>query len=199
MMRRWRWVSLLAVMTLLMAACADEGTTTTTSGGGADTTAAPTDTTEGGSDTTAAGGDGEEIVFAASVPLTGEFSIPGTKHRDGYQICLDTINEGGGLLGRQTRLLVEDNRSDTEVAVSQYERFINVDQVDALLGTFSSLISFPTSTVAEQAGYVYPVASGGAQRLWERRAAGFLERKNEIDPGHVEPAMLFRHQNAGYA
>jgi branched-chain amino acid transport system substrate-binding protein len=106
--------------------------------------------------------------LAASVPLTGEFSIPGTKHRDGYQICVDIINEQGGLLDRPVQLLVEDNRSDTEVAVSQYERFINVDQVDALLGTFSSLISFPTTAVAEQAGYVYPVASGGAQRIWER-------------------------------
>ncbi|HET8740131.1 MAG TPA: amino acid ABC transporter substrate-binding protein [Acidimicrobiia bacterium] len=168
MKKRWRWVSLLAVLALLVAACAGDGATTTTGDGGADTTEAPTATTGGGTDTTG-GGDAEgEIVFAASVPLTGEFSIPGTKHRDGYQLCLDMINERGGLLGRQTRLIVEDNRSDTEVAVQQYERFINVDQVDALLGTFSSLISFPTSAVAEQAGYVYPVASGGAQRIWER-------------------------------
>lgn len=149
MRKSWRRASLLAAMTLLVAACADEGGTTTT---GADGTAA----------------EGEEIVFAASVPLTGEFSIPGTKHRDGYQLCLDIINDRGGLLGRPVRLIAEDNRSDTEAAVSQYERFINVDQVDALLGTFSSLISFPTTAVAEQAGYVYPVASGGAQRIWER-------------------------------
>jgi branched-chain amino acid transport system substrate-binding protein len=168
MKRPWKWVSLLAAMTLVLAACADDGGTTTTGGDDTGTTAEPTETTEPATDTTAGGAEGEEIVFAASVPLTGEFSIPGTKHRDGYQICLDIINENGGLLGRPTRLLVEDNRSDTEVAVSQYERFINVDQVDALLGTFSSLISFPTSATAEQAGYVYPVASGGAQRIWER-------------------------------
>ncbi len=192
MMRRWRWVSLLAVM-LLIAACADDGGSTTTAAGddGA-TTAPPTETTEGGTDTTAGGegAEGDEIVFAASVPLTGEFSIPGTKHRDGYQICLDLINEGGGLLGRQTSLLVEDNRSDTEVAVSQYERFINVDQVDALLGTFSSLISFPTSTVAEQAGYVYPVASGGAQRIWERGYQNIFYFQQQSAEGLGESVFL---------
>jgi len=166
MRKPWRWASLLAAMTLVVAACAEDGSTTTTGGGDTGTTAGPTETTEGATETT--GAAGEEIVLAASVPLTGEFSIPGTKHRDGYQICVDIMNERGGLLGRPVRLLAEDNRSDTEVAVSQYERFINVDQVDALLGTFSSLISFPTTAVAEQNSYVYPVASGGAQRIWER-------------------------------
>jgi branched-chain amino acid transport system substrate-binding protein len=155
----------LAALSLLIAACAGETGTTTTAGGGA-TTEAPTDTTEAPTGTT--GAAGEPIVLAASVPLTGDFQVPGTKHRDGYQICVDLINERGGLLGRQVQLLAEDNRSDPETAVTQYERFINVDQVDALLGTFSSLISYPTTSVAEQAGYVYPVASGGAQRIWER-------------------------------
>lgn len=112
--------------------------------------------------------EAEPIRIGASLPLTGMFSIPGAKHRDGYQLCVNLINERGGLLGRQLELLVNDNRSDTETAVSQYERFINVDNVDLLFGTFSSLLTFPASTVAEQAGMVYPVPSGGALRIWER-------------------------------
>ncbi len=164
-----RWATLLTTLALVIFACGGDTTTDTTGGDGADTTAAPTDATEAPTATTEGGGaEGDEIVLAASVPLTGDFQVPGTKHRDGYQLCVDIINESGGLLDRPVRLLVEDNRSDPEVAVTQYERFINVDQVDALLGTFSSLISYPTTSVAEQAGYVYPVASGGAQRIWER-------------------------------
>jgi branched-chain amino acid transport system substrate-binding protein len=113
-------------------------------------------------------GGGEAIRIGASLPLTGEFSIPGSKHRDGYEFCVDKINEAGGLLGREVELLVNDNRSDTEVTVSQYERFINADNVDLLFGTFSSLLTFSASTVAEQAGMIYPVPSGGALRIWER-------------------------------
>ncbi len=63
---------------------------------------------------------------------------------------------------------MEDNRSDTEVTVTQTERFITVDNVDVLLGTFSSLLGFPASTVAEQNGMIYPVPSSGALRLWVR-------------------------------
>ncbi len=110
----------------------------------------------------------EPIRIGASLPLTGQFSIPGSKHRDGYELCVKLINESGGLLGRPVELVVNDNRSDTETTVAQYERFINVDKVDLLFGTFSSLLTFPASTVAEQAQMVYPVPSGGALRIWER-------------------------------
>jgi branched-chain amino acid transport system substrate-binding protein len=173
-----RWMILCAIIAMVVAACGGDDTADTTAAAPGTTAAAP-DTTEAPDateDTTAettatTGGEapeGDAIVFGASLPLTGEFSIAGTKHQDGYQFCVDELNARGGLLGRPVELLVEDNRSDTEVTVTQTERMITVENVDALLGTFSSLLTFPASTVAEQAGMVYPVPSGGALRLWER-------------------------------
>lgn len=169
-MRSWRHLkAIVAVLALLLAACGDGddgGATTTAAGDGGDTTEA-TDTTAGGdTDTTTAEGDGEPIVAAASLPLTGEFSIPAELHRNGYQLCVDLINERGGVLGREMVLEVEDNQSDQEIAVTQYERMVN--EADILFGTFSSLLTGPTSAIAEQNGMVYPVPSGGAQRIWER-------------------------------
>lgn len=175
-MRTLRWTALVAALALVLAACGGDSASTTTAGGDA------TPTTEGSADTTApattgdetpdtSGGEapeGDPIVFASSLPLTGEFSITGAKHRDGYQFCVDEINARGGLLGRPVELKVEDNRSDTEVTVTQMERFINVDNVDVLLGTFSSLLGFPASTVAEQNGMIYPMPSSAALRVWER-------------------------------
>ena len=88
-----------------------------------------------------------EIKIGASLPLTGAFSIAGSKHEQGYQLCVDLINERGGILGEQVELILSDNRSDPATAINQYERFINVDGVDAVFGTFSSRLSFrlPTS------------------------------------------------------
>ena len=42
----------------------------------------------------------------------------------GFELCVELINQKGGLLGRQVELIVSDNRSDTETAISQYERLI---------------------------------------------------------------------------
>lgn len=162
-------------MALVLFACG--GDTTTTSGpattvppaeapGDTSGTATTAPATTSGGDTTVA--SGEPIRIGTSLPLTGEFSVPAVKHRDGFQLCVDLINEAGGMLGRPVELIVEDSRSDTQTAVNQYERFITANQVDALFGTFSSALTFPTSAVAEQNGWVYPVPSGGAGRIWER-------------------------------
>jgi len=165
-MKSWKKLAaILSVLALVLAACGDggEGSDTTAAGGGATTTEGSTGTTAAG--TTAAGG-GEPIIAATSLPLTGDFSIPAELHRTGYQLCVDLINDRGGVLGRELVLEVEDNQSDQEIAVTQTERMVS--EADILFGTFSSLLTGPTSAIAEQNGMVYPVPSGGAQRIWER-------------------------------
>lgn len=104
----------------------------------------------------------EPVKVGVSLPLTGPFSIPGGNHRKGYELCAQVINERGGLLGRDVRLIVNDNRSDTETVVNQTERFIDVQNVDLLFGTFSTLLSFPSSAIAERNRMVYPEPSDSA-------------------------------------
>ena len=110
----------------------------------------------------------EPILIGSSLPLTGSFSIPGEKHQDGYQLCVNLINEAGGLLDRPVELLISDNQSDAETAIAQFERFINQDEVDLIFGTFSSLITFPATSITEQAGIVHPIPSAAALRIYER-------------------------------
>jgi branched-chain amino acid transport system substrate-binding protein len=167
-MKSWKKLAtILTVLAMLVAACGDEAGDTTTAADGGGTTEPATDTTVGGdTDTTMAEAEGEPIVAATSLPLTGDFSIPAQKHLDGYQLCVDLINDRGGILGRPMELEFEDNQSDQEIAVTQTERM--VAEADILFGTFSSLLTGPTSAIAEQNGMVYPVPSGGAQRIWER-------------------------------
>jgi branched-chain amino acid transport system substrate-binding protein len=110
----------------------------------------------------------EPIKIGASLPLTGGLAINGQKHKDGYQLCIDLINQAGGLLGREVELIVSDNQSSNETAQAQFERLINEDQVDVLFGTFSSRITFPTTSIAEQNQMVYPIPSGVALQIYER-------------------------------
>ncbi len=110
----------------------------------------------------------EAIKIGASLPLTGNFSVPGQKHKEGYELCVELINQKGGVLGRQLDLIISDNRSDTETAINQTERLINVNKIDVIFGTFSSKLTFPTSSVIEKYGMVNPVPAGGALRIWTR-------------------------------
>ncbi len=110
----------------------------------------------------------DPIKIGSSLPLTGGFSVTGEKHKQGFELCIKKINENGGLLGRKVELIVSDNRSDTETAMNQYERLINVDKVDVTFGTFSSKLTFPISTVLAKNSRIHPVPSGGALRIWAR-------------------------------
>ena len=107
-----------------------------------------------------------EIKIGASLPLTGAFSIAGVKHEQGYQLCVDLINERGGIMGEEVELIISDNRSDPATAINQYERFINVDGVDAVFGTFSSRLTFPVANILARNGFVHPIPAGGALRIY---------------------------------
>ena len=112
--------------------------------------------------------EGDPIVIGASLPLTGTFSIAGSKHAEGYELCVQAINDAGGLLGRPVEIIISDNRSDVEQVIAQYERLINEDNVDLLFGTFSSRLTFPSSAIAEQNDMVLPIPAGGAISIYEQ-------------------------------
>jgi branched-chain amino acid transport system substrate-binding protein len=125
----------------------------------------------------ACGGDGggsggadsdEPLKIGISLPLTGDFSQPGTAARQGYEIWRDMVNEEGGLLGRDVELVVLDDASDQNQVVADYNRLISRENVDLLLGTFSSLLNLPASAVAERNGMVYVEPAGGAPEIFER-------------------------------
>jgi branched-chain amino acid transport system substrate-binding protein len=108
------------------------------------------------------------IKVGISLPLTGDFSEPGTAALRGYQIWQQLVNAKGGLLGRKVQLIVKDDRSDQNTIVSDYNALINQNKVDLLLGTFSSLLNLPASAVAEKFHMVYVEPAGGSPRLFNR-------------------------------
>jgi len=118
------------------------------------------------------GGDSDDssepIKIGISLPLTGEFSQPGTAAKQGYQVWADTINSQGGLLGRQVELDIKDDASDQNTVVADYNALISRDQVDLLMGTFSSLLNLPASAVAERNQMLYVEPAGGAPEMFTR-------------------------------
>jgi branched-chain amino acid transport system substrate-binding protein len=121
---------------------------------------------EGDSESTE--GDEGPIRIGASLPLTGDFSQPGTAAKQGYQVWEEMINDEGGLLGREVELVILDDASDQNTVVADYNRLISQEQVDLLLGTFSSLLNLPASAVAERNQMVYVEPAGGAPEIFER-------------------------------
>jgi branched-chain amino acid transport system substrate-binding protein len=120
------------------------------------------------SESAGSGDSKDPIVVGISLPLTGDFSQPGGEARKGYEIWRDQINDAGGLLGRQVELKITDDASNQDTVVTDYTKLITQDKVDLLLGTFSTLLNFPASAVAEKNGMLYVEPAGGAPKMFDR-------------------------------
>jgi branched-chain amino acid transport system substrate-binding protein len=140
-----RWTVVPVILLVLLAAGCSSGS----SGGGGDSSSKP-------------------IVIGASLPLTGDFSQPGTASQKGYTIWQEMVNAKGGLLKRQVQLKVVDDASDQNTVVSDYNRLISQDKVGLLLGSFSSLLNIPASAVAERNRMVYVCPSCGSPKMFNR-------------------------------
>jgi branched-chain amino acid transport system substrate-binding protein len=116
------------------------------------------------------GGDsgGGTLKIGASLPLTGDFSEPGTAAKQGYEIWQQQVNDAGGLLDRDVQMVIKDDQSDQNIVVTDYNALIQQDKVDLLLGTFSSLLNLPASAVAERNKMVYVEPAGGSPEMFSR-------------------------------
>jgi branched-chain amino acid transport system substrate-binding protein len=112
--------------------------------------------------------DGGTIKIGASLPLTGDFSEPGVAAQRGYEIWQEQVNEAGGLLGDEVEMIIKDDQSDQNLVVTDYNALIQNDEVDLLLGTFSSLLNLPASAVAERNEMVYVEPAGGSPEMFSR-------------------------------
>jgi branched-chain amino acid transport system substrate-binding protein len=114
------------------------------------------------------GGSEDSILIGTSLPLTGEFSQPGTAAEQGYKVWQEMVNDDGGLLGRKIELEIKDDASNQDTIVADYNALISQDKVDLLLGTFSSLLNLPASAVAERNQMVYIEPAGGSPKMFDR-------------------------------
>src|SRR5476649_908445 len=81
------------------------------------------------------------IVIGASLSLTGIFADGGKYSLEGYQLWIKQQNARGGLLGRQLVLKFYDDQSVGATGARLYERLINEDKVDIIMGPYGTAIT----------------------------------------------------------
>ena len=105
----------------------------------------------------------QEILFGASVQLTGSTANTGRYYRDGYEFAIDKINAAGGVkvgnAGQKLALKLYDNQSDVNLSVRQYVQLVSADKVNFLFGPFASNFALADSAISEK--YEIPMVQGG--------------------------------------
>lgn len=159
-----RGAAVAAGSMLLVAACADGG-------GGAE------------------GADDDIIKIGVSLPLTGDFSEPGKGVQRGYEIWAESVNENGGLLGKQVELVIMDDQSNADRVVADYESLITQEKVDLVFGPFSSRLVLASARVVDEYGMLFVEPAGAAANIFE---AGYTNLF------YAAPAVADDHYNHLY-
>lgn len=151
--------SLLLILTCaLLAGCGGTPQDPTAGGGASNEPSAANGATQ----------SGDPVRIGISLPLTGDFSEPGSGIRRGYETWADTVNAEGGLNGRKVELIFRDDASDPNRVVSDYESLITRDKVDLVFGPFSSRLVIPAAKVAEQYDMLFVEPAGAAPEVFEQ-------------------------------
>ena len=159
-----RLACLIALFALVLAACGGEDPT---AGGGA---SEPAGGSEGPQSAATGGGDleGDPIRVGVSLPLTGDFSEPGKGIQNGYDTWATMVNEAGGLLDRPVEMVYRDDGSDPNRVISDYEQLITSEEVDMVLGPFSSRLVLAAADVAERNDMLFIEPAGAAPEIFEQ-------------------------------
>ncbi|HEY9152830.1 MAG TPA: amino acid ABC transporter substrate-binding protein [Anaerolineales bacterium] len=151
---------LALVAALMLASCAPAATPTSAPPTAAPATAAPAPTTA------ATATQAPPIKIGISLSLSGDFSADGQAFQQGYQLWADNVNANGGLLGRQVQLDIVSDASSADQVQTNYQKLITVDKVDLVFGPFSTLLTKPSSVVANRYGYALVEGAGGGPSVF---------------------------------
>ncbi len=94
-------------------------------------------------------GSGKEILVGEYGSLTGGIATFGISTKNASEMAFDEINKKGGVLGKQIKLLVEDDQSKPEEAGTAVTKLINQDHVVAMLGHVASSHSLAAAPICQ--------------------------------------------------
>jgi branched-chain amino acid transport system substrate-binding protein len=114
------------------------------------------------------GNSSQPITIGVSVSLSGDFSGDGLATKQGYQTWAAFQNAHGGILGRKIKVdFLSDGSSPTQV-VTNYQKLITINHVNFVAGPYSTLLTKPSSVIANRYGYVMLEGIGGGPSVFQQ-------------------------------
>ena len=113
------------------------------------------------------------VRLGAALSETGKYSVEGKDSRQGYDTWERWVNEeyGGIRIGDgryRAEIIYYDDESDADTAGNLVQRLIDEDEVDFLLGPYSSGLTTGTSAIAEANNVIMVEGNGTSDTMFER-------------------------------
>jgi branched-chain amino acid transport system substrate-binding protein len=170
--RSWKVLVLAAVVTVLIAGVAGCGGETTSSG--------------------------EPIVIGAIVSATGANSALGVQERNVLEMMEGYINGAGGVLGRNIKIIVEDDKSDSAEAVTAANLLIDQEKAVAIIAATGSASTLAVKAITAEKG-LPQIAMAAANSITDEAPMEWIWRIPNKDANAVARALTYISGTLGVA
>ncbi len=106
----------------------------------------------------------EPLYVGVLSPVSGFVADHGMMERYGMQMAVDEF-KGKGVLGREVKLIMEDDESDPQAAARKARRLIEVNNVKYLCGGISSAVATSVGEVAQRYGALFMITNANSDTL----------------------------------
>jgi branched-chain amino acid transport system substrate-binding protein len=117
------------------------------------------------------------VRIGALLPLTGAGGIYGPPMANLHKSIVEEVNAGGGILGQHVDYFFEDDQTNPDAGVLAVRKLIDVDNVCAVMGLWSSAVAAPTLSICWQ-NKVMMIAIAASDSLAELPHQGYFIRTN---------------------
>ncbi|PIR21275.1 MAG: ethanolamine utilization protein EutJ [Deltaproteobacteria bacterium CG11_big_fil_rev_8_21_14_0_20_47_16] len=136
-----------------------------------------------------------EIVIGEFSSLTGNTASFGIASHNGFAMATEERNANGGVLGKQIKLVTEDDQGKSEEARSSVLKLIRYHKAKALLGEFASSRSIAAAPEAQK--FHVPMVSHGSTNPKVTEFGDYIFRTCFIDPFQGKAMAKFAYNTLG--
>ena len=104
-----------------------------------------------------------KLKVGVMLPFTGTYAALGTAIDNGFKLYVQ--EQGGKLGGREIEYVVVDDESDPAKATDNFNKLINRDKVDVVVGTVHSGVAMAMAKVARDSNTLLMVPNAGADAV----------------------------------
>lgn len=128
--------------------------------------------------------DSKEIRIGGNFELTGGIANYGKQTMNGVQLAIKEANAAGGVLGKQIKLVVADNKSEPSEATNAATKLITQDKVSLIIGPVTSSSMLATLQVGQdnKIPIVTPTATSTKVTVDNGKVRPYAFRSCFIDP-----------------
>ncbi len=100
----------------------------------------------------------DSVTIGLNVPLSGSYALQGKDEERAYKLAIDTLNDKGGVLGRQLTYVLKDTETSAETAKRNAQALIRDHNAVMVTGGSSSAVAVAQADVCQEEKRIFMAA-----------------------------------------